>query len=94
MENSYAGSVQCVSHTSVEKTHTDGPHERSQSTCTHHALWKMVIKSEIEVQTKGAITSRVKEGGIFQTLQEFFRFQRLFRFEEEEEEGKTMHILQ
>jgi hypothetical protein len=25
------------SHTRADKTHTDGPHERSQSTCTHHA---------------------------------------------------------
>jgi hypothetical protein len=43
---------------------------------------------------KGAITSRVKEGWIFQTLQGFFKFQRLFKFQREEEEGKVMHILQ
>jgi hypothetical protein len=43
---------------------------------------------------KGAITSRVKEGGIFQTLQGFFRFQRFFKFQREEEEGKVVHILQ
>jgi hypothetical protein len=43
---------------------------------------------------KGVITSRVKEGGIFQTLQGFFRFQRFFKFQREEEEGKEVHILQ
>jgi hypothetical protein len=43
---------------------------------------------------KGDIKSRVKEGGIFQTIQGFFRFQIFFKFEREEEEGKEMHILQ
>jgi hypothetical protein len=43
---------------------------------------------------KGAITSRVKEGGIFQTLQGLFKFQRFFKFQREEEEGRAVKILQ
>jgi hypothetical protein len=55
---------------------------------------KGVIQSEIEAETKRVITSRVKKGGIFQTLQVFLRFQKFFKFQREEEEGKAMHILQ
>jgi hypothetical protein len=55
---------------------------------------KRIIQSKIKVEMKGDITSKVKEGGIFQTLQGFFRFQRFFKLQREEEEGKTMHIFQ
>jgi hypothetical protein len=65
-----------------------------------HAVTMHDGKKIIQTERKGDITtSRAKEGGIFQNLQGIFkfRFERFFRFRfqrEEEEEGKTMHLLQ